>query len=1035
MNLASLRPSGSVASVCGMSLFALLASTCFILGCTSNDNDSTNTKHGSEKPVSPIVSGVEVLERERDQCLKDAEASWKRGDLVLASRLVNQQLLRTPDDPRTLLLAGKLAADNNDLVVAVDLVAGIPLDSELFVESTQLLVAWYLGLGQYQMAVTRLQACLTRAGLASDTKLTFERQLWALLNRLGRRQQASLVADRLCRSGYFGREVLLSLLRRGDAFPLALSDDSPSQHFYPGLGMARWFFSQEEFVRALESLDSESSHAGNGDPAEHAAADALRGRLLAELQQTDKFLLWANECVPEARQYSDYWIALGIYFFDHQLLKASAAALMEGVYLDPTDDAGCHRLARAWVALRHDKPAALMREHAIRVATLKNLVRELSLKQPRPDLTADLPAQLVSIARPFEAIGWALNDLQPGNEIKRSALLQQFSNLRQDPTVVGMSREYAMMDMARGAYPRSEALKQLPKPRGGDFKSSQTTTVPRTSADSGAIGGKRSFLPKFINVASEVGLGFQWYPNPDGNLASLPMHEMMGGGIAVCDFDLDGKPDIYLAQGSGEPPDVQGTRSNQLNRNLGKRFVDVTQASGTVDFGYTAGIAAGDVNQDGFPDLYLGCLGHNRLLINNGDGTYRDATGVLGNVSPQFTSSVAIADLTGDGNPDLFECVYVEMQDGFRLPDRNAAGEELPPNPNDFYAEADRWYLSQGDGRMELQVLDRQSIQPGTALGLVVTDIDGDGANDVFVANDARPNHLLTKFAGGHVSNVADLAGIGYGFRGFSNSCMGIASGDFNRDGRFDLHITNFLNESNNLFLQGEGGLFSDYATRFRLNPLCEPYTGFGIKKIDLDRNGWPDFVVTNGHVFDQRSSGIDFQMRPQVLMNQGTQFSAAENLAGYFGQQHVGRSMAVIDFDGDLDLDLVVGHLDSPVALLENRIERRNAENINSGLQIELIGTQTERDGTGCRVVVNFSGQLFTDWVVAGDGYLSSDESVLDFGVGDVAGGGAVEVYWPSGVKQTFEGVEPGNRYVIIEGNPEIWCRVDTHVLPSASP
>ncbi|MCH1439503.1 MAG: CRTAC1 family protein, partial [Rubripirellula sp.] len=741
-----------------------------------------------------------------------------------------------------------------------------------------------------------------------------------------------------------------------------------------------WFFSQDEFSRALEVLNSEIRRRDAADPIQHAAADALQGRLLAELQQTNEFVRWARECGPEARKYSDYWIALGIHFFDQQQIKASAAALMEGVYLDPTDDDGCHRLARVWVALGHDNAAALMREHAIRVATLKNLVRQLSLTQPQPELTAELPEQLISIARPFEAIGWALIDLGPGNEIKRSALLKQLAKLRQDPQVIGMSSEYAMMDMTRTAYPSKDVLKQLPELKGGDLKSSQLTVDPVTQ------GVQRSSAPSFVNVASDLGLGFQWYPNPDANLASIPMHEMMGGGIAVCDFDLDGKPDIYFAQGSGEPPDVKGARSNQLNRNIGKRFVDVTELSGTGDFGYSSGIAAGDINQDGFPDLYIGCLGHNRLLINNGDGTYRDATLSLGAVSPQFTSSVAIADLTGDGLPELFECVYVEMGDGFRLPDRNAAGEELPPNPNDFYAEADRWYLSRGDGRLDLQVLDRQAIQPGTALGLVVTDIDGDGANDVFVANDARPNHLLMKFASGQVSNVADLVGLGYGFRGFSNSCMGIATGDFNRDGRFDLHITNFLNESNNLFLQGKGGLFSDYATRFRLNPLCEPYTGFGIKKIDLDRNGWPDFVVTNGHVFDQSSDGTDFQMYPQVLVNEGTQFRASEKLADYFGHQYVGRSMATIDFDSDQDLDLVVGHLDSPIALLENQTVK-----INSCLQIELIGTQTEREGTGCRVVVNFGGQLFTDWMVAGDGYLSSDEAVLDFGIGDARGVGTV--------------------------------------------
>jgi len=992
-------------------LRVLLLAACFMIGCDWSGDVETDS--GTDQTPSTAMPSVEVMESERTRRLKEIEASWKQGDLEAASQLVKQQLLRTPEDPPTLLLAGKIAADRRDQQTAIDLAMSIPLDSELSFEATELLVKWYLGLEQYENAVRRLQVIADQSRIPPELKVAFRRQLWALLNRLGRRQQASIVADQLCRSGYFGREMLISLLRRGDAFPLALGNDAPTQHFYPGLGLARWFFSQEEFERALEMLSSEATH--------NAAANALRGRLLAELQRTDEFVQWCRESGSVLRQYSDYWIALGIFFFDQHQLKASADAFLEGVYLDPTDDDGCHRLARVLAALQQNQPAALMREHAIRVATLKNIAKQLSLTPSQPDLTIDLPAQLVSIARPFEAIGWALNNLGPGNEIKRSALMQQFLNLRQDPMVSGMSSEYAVMDLERNAFSRENVLNQLP-----ELQIDENTA--QTAINPGSVAEQRSPDPTFVNVAGDVGLGFRWYPNEGGNLQSLPMHEMMGGGIAVCDFDLDGKPDVYLGQGAGDPPDAKCSRSNQMYRNLGSRFIAVTEQSRTADFAYASGIAAGDVNQDGFPDLYVGCLGRNRLLINNGDGTYRDATENLGNVSPQFTSSVAIADLTGDGMPEIFECVYVEMEDGFRLPDRNADGNELPPNPNDFYAESDRWYLSHGNGEMELQALDPQSIASGTALGLVVTDIDGDGANDVFIANDARPNHLLMRFAGGNVSNVADLVGLGYGFRGFSNSCMGIASGDFNRDGRFDLHVTNFLNESNNLFLQGDGGLFSDYATRFGLNPVCEPYTGFGIKKIDLDRNGWPDFVVANGHVFDQRSAEIEFQMYPQVLMNEGGHLRAADNShpGGYFGKRHVGRSMALIDFDGDLDLDLLVGHLDSPIALLENR-----TLNKNSNVQFELIGTQTARDSTGCRVVLKFGEQAYTDWVVAGDGYLATDESVLDFGVGDAKQSGTVEVHWPSGTKQRFEGIKVGNRYVVVEGDHEIWRRMEVPDQP----
>lgn len=990
---------------------AMLLTACLIIGC--NSRDDVKTESSTDQTPSTAIPSVDVIEFERTRRLKEIETSWNQGDIAAASQLVKQQLLLTPEDSPTLLLAGKIAAAGQDQETAIELIMSIPLESEISVEATELLVKWYLESKQYENAVARLQVVAEQSRIPLEFKVAFRRQLWALLNRLGRRQQASFVADQLCRSGYFGREVLISLLRRGDAFPLALGDDAPTQHFYPGLGLARWFFSQEEFERALEVLSSEAAH----DAATHdAAANALRGRLLAELQRTNEFVQWCRDCEPESRQCSDYWIALGIFFFDQQQLKASADAFLEGIYLDPTDDDGCHRLARVLAALQQNEPAAFVREHAIRVATLKNLAKQLSVTQPQPDLTAELPAQLLSIARPFEAIGWALNNLGPGNEIKRTALMQQFSTLRQNPMVSRMSSEYAVMDLERNAHSRADVLNQLPDSQIDD-------NAARTTIKLAGVADQRSPDPTFVNVAADVGLGFRWYPNEDGNLQSLPMHEMMGGGIAVCDFDLDGKPDVYLGQGAGEPPNAKCSRSNQMYRNLGSRFIVVTEQSETADFGYASGIAAGDVNQDGFPDLYVGCLGRNRLLINNGDGTYGDATEKLGNVSPQFTSSVAIADLTGDGMPELFECVYVEMEDGFRLPDRNADGNEMPPNPNDFYAESDRWYLSRGDGAMELQALDPQSIEPGTALGLVVTDIDGDGENDVFVANDARPNHLLMRFGSGAVSNVADLVGLGYGFRGFSNSCMGIASGDFNRDGRFDLHVTNFLNESNNLFLQGDSGLFSDYATRYQLNPVCEPYTGFGIKKIDLDRNGWPDFVVTNGHVFDQRSAEIDFQMYPQVLMNEGAQLrdSGNRDAGGYFGQRHVGRSMASIDFDGDRDLDLLVGHLDSPIALLENR-----TLNENSGVQFELIGRQTERDSTGCRLVLKFGDQAYTDWVVAGDGYLATDESVLDFGVGDAKENGTVEVHWPSGTKQRFEGIAVGNRYVVVEGDDEIWRRME---------
>ncbi len=200
--------------------------------------------------------------------------------------------------------------------------------------------------------------------------------------------------------------------------------------------------------------------------------------------------------------------------------------------------------------------------------------------------------------------------------------------------------------------------------------------------------------PRLVNVARSAGLDFQWYQDLQINLASIPIHESIGGGIAVIDYDLDGWPDVYLAQGSGEPPTDACTRSNLLMRNRGSKFVDVTMQAHVQDLNFGSGLAAGDVNQDGFADLLIGNLGRNRLLINNGDGRFRDATEQLGVMEDRFTTSLAIADINGDALPDLFEAIYIEMEGAFALPKVGHDGRQIQPSPLEHYAQSDRWFAT-----------------------------------------------------------------------------------------------------------------------------------------------------------------------------------------------------------------------------------------------------------------------------------------------------------------------------------------------------
>ncbi|WP_372896261.1 FG-GAP-like repeat-containing protein [Stieleria sp.] len=1014
---------------------ALLLGSLLVLhglpGCGSAGSDGANdalspVRHATDG--APSETGDDSGGRQHDASqaslsdgddgLAAAKAAWRAGDLDVAFNLLSKHLIKTPEDPATLLLASQVELARGNRSTAIELAEAIDPKSPEAGEATKFLVQQSIEASRPEDAIDRLIKALDQNLTSPDQTVQWRHQLWALLNRTGRRQEASAHADVLCRSGHFNRALLISLLRRNESYPMALKDKAPQSVFYPGLGLARWHFSQGEFEQALDQLQ-------NPVPATFPpAAKALVGRLLAETQATEPFVQWYSRCDDATMQFSDYWVALGIYFYDQHQFQASARALLEGIAIDPTDDDACHRLSRVLAALNRAEDAAVIREHAIRVAVLRAVAKQLAVQPTDPDLVETLPEKLLTLGRPFESIGWALLDVSRSNTAKQNALLQQREMLRNQPEVLRMPTEIALAEIDRNEFAMSEAIDAL-------AAAASSSTI----ADRSALAGdKRSETPQAIpaaapaptleNVAAQVGIDFQWYHAAEIDLASIPLHQMMGGGIAVCDYDLDGDPDVYFGQGSGDPPSGRSTRSNQLYRNLDGHFTNVTTDSAVEDDRYSTGIAAGDVNQDGFPDLFLGALGDNRLLLNCGDGTFRDATAALGTCSPQFTSSVAIADLTGDAIPELYECVYVEMEGGFRLPERDPQGRELVPNPNDFFAEADRWYAGRGDGRFELRELDRSQIEPGTSLGLVITDIDSDGQNDVFVANDARPNHLLMHFGEPPVRDVAVLKGLAFGFRGYSNACMGIATGDFNRDGRFDLAITNYADEPNNHFLQGDSGVFSDFATRYQINQPSEPYVGFGIKAIDLHRNGWLDFFVTNGHVFDQRDRGKPFQMPPQVLLNQATKFVASDvtDSSGYWQGRYVGRSLAKIDFDGDHDVDFLVGHLDAPVALLANKTER-----IGNGIQLELVGTHSERDAIGTRVVVTAAGQTWTDWVTAGDGYFCSDEPVLDFGIGSAERIDAIEVHWISGHRQVYRDLAVNQRLLLVEGCDERYVRDGT--------
>ena len=940
------------------------------------------------------------------------ELSWARmlfdeGNVAEAEAVLSGFLIRFPTDADALFLACQIRVSEGELSGAEEMMKSMKSGSAQFVDAVNLVASAFQEEALNRDAERVLRVAFETGEATEEVRLRWLYRLWDLLNRSGRRQEASLYADLLVKRQFYAEDLLQSLLRRGESFPLAFQSDAEAEaYFEHGLGYARYLFSQGRYNEALGEIAREEPESASA-----SSRLALEGRLLAEIQASDaEFSAWHARCDAEVRRFANYWAAIGIWCFQTQEHVASARALCEAVELDPTDDDACHRLARVLAALNREQDAAYVREHAIRVATMRGLLKKINLGQGSSEMTSPIPQQLIELGRPLESIGWALQFLSTNQVEQKQNLLRQHAAISQKPELDSMSREVALLEIAKTDFEIDrEVWERLSSRRPSGLGSTETTIVDSSPGVDGI---------RLEDVAEGSGLHFQWYHAPVINLESLPLHQMMGGGVAILDFDRNGYPDVYQMQGSGRPPGEVGELSNRLSRNLGGFFQDVTSASGSNDYQYGTGVAAGDINQDGFTDLFLGNLGPNRLLLNNGDGTFSDVTVNLNTGDDRFTSSVAIADLTDDGLPELFECLYVEMEDGFRGPDQDADGGEIPPSPNDFYAESDRWFLSKGDGLYLPETFDSDLIQPGTSLGLVIGDFTGSGSNSVFVSNDARPNHFLTGFSGDRVVNQADLRGLSVGFRGFSNSCMGIAAGDFNRDGRIDFHLSNFVGEPANHFVQGKNQLFSDAAERYQVAGLTEPFTGFGMAAIDFKRNGLLDLVVANGHVFDVRPKGQLFQMPTQVLLNLRERFSSVENSGGqYLSERFVGRTVTKIDYDRDLDWDLIIGHLDRPTALLQN-----NTVANGDAIQFVLVGTASEREAIGAQVRVVSSTGEFVEWLTAGDGYLTSNQKLIDIGLGPQADIEKVVITWPSGLVTTLLDLEVNHRYVVVEGAEEIW-------------
>ena len=519
----------------------------------------------------------------------------------------------------------------------------------------------------------------------------------------------------------------------------------------------------------------------------------------------------------------------------------------------------------------------------------------------------------------------------------------------------------------------------------------------------------------FTDVTAAAGIRFT---HNSGRTGKKYLPETMGAGAAFFDADGDGLLDLLLINGRDWQP---GKRRSlpALYRNRGDgTFEDVTTGSGLDVELYGLGVAVGDYDNDGRDDVYVTALEGDRLFHNRGGGKFEDVTAAAGIRNASFGTSAAWLDYDKDGRIDLFVANYVQWS---AEKDQRCSLDGATKSyctPEVYPGAASKLYRNLGGGRFA-DVSAKAGIADPTSksLAVAVLDFDGDGWPDLFIANDTRPNKLYRNRGDGTFVDRGLEAGVAFSDDGVARGAMGADAADYDRSGRPDLAVANFSNETLGLYHNEGGGVFVDRAPGSPVGRASLLVLSFGIFFFDYDLDGWPDLFVANGHIEEgitRVQPQVQYRQPPLLLRNLGGgRFAPVGAAAGpALTRPIVGRGAVYGDYDRDGDLDVLVTTNGGPAYLLRN-----DGGNRNHWLRVKTVGTRSNRDGLGA--VVRVTSASGTQWstVHSGSSYCSQSELVLTFGLGRDAKVAALEVEWPSGTKQRFADLAADREVTVDEG------------------
>lgn len=517
----------------------------------------------------------------------------------------------------------------------------------------------------------------------------------------------------------------------------------------------------------------------------------------------------------------------------------------------------------------------------------------------------------------------------------------------------------------------------------------------------------------FTDVTASAGIKFH---HNAGKAGKKYLPETMGSGVAFFDFDGDGWQDLLFVNSKDWTPRGHKSLPALYHNNHDGTFTDVTAGSGLDVEMYAMGVAVADYDNDGREDVYITAIEGDRLFHNEGHGKFRDVTASSGIHNANFGTSAAWFDYDRDGKLDLFVANYVQWTEKGDIKCSLDGAVRSYCTPESYKGTKSRLFHNLGNGKFE-DVTDKSGLgEPSSkSLGVTVLDYNGDGWPDLFVTNDTQPNKLYRNNKNGTFTEEGMVAGVAFGEDGVARGAMGVDSADYDRSGRPHLLVGNFSNQMLGLYHNEGTGLFVDEAPSSSVGRASLLSLAFGVFFFDYDLDGYPDIFAANGHIDEEINRvqpKVRYQQPPLLFRNLGKRRfeNVSASMGADFNRAIVARGAAYADFDHDGDLDIVISTNNGPAYLFRN-----DGGNRNHWLNVRLVGTKSNRDGIGAIVRIESASGKQWNMVRSGSSYCSQSDLALTFGLGADTKVSKLQIEWSSGSKQQLSDV-PVNQFLKVE-------------------